>query len=71
MHPSRHWYAGWDLGRRLLLVLAYYIGVYLDASLLAVRDTNTIFYNNYYYISISAAFICLWQCYNVPCTQYV
>ena len=42
MHSSRHWYAGWDIGRRLLFVLVYHIGVnlQLDASLLAVGDTH-------------------------------
>ena len=58
MHPSRHWYAGWDLGRRLLLVLAYYIGVYLDASLLAVCDSHYMFY-------ISVLVLYLYVCGNV------
>ena len=38
LHQSRHWYAGWDFGRRLLFVLAHHFGIYLNISLLAVRD---------------------------------
>ena len=37
MHQSQHWYAGWDVGRRLLFVLVYYLGSYADVSLFAVR----------------------------------
>ena len=40
LHQSRHWYAGWDLGRRLLFLVFFYFGVYLDASLLAVCDAH-------------------------------
>ena len=69
MHPSRHWYAGWDIGRRLLLVLAHHVGVnlQLDASLLAVGDTH---YTDKYNIIVLHLYIIMWQCYKVLYTKY-
>lgn len=33
VHPKRGWYAGWDIGRRLLFIIVFFGGVYFDISL--------------------------------------
>ena len=36
MREGRGWYAAWEVGRRLLFILLFYLGVYLDSSLVSV-----------------------------------
>ena len=36
MREGRGWYAAWEVGRRLLFVLLFYLGVYLDSPLVSV-----------------------------------
>jgi hypothetical protein len=33
VRPKCGWYAGWDIGRRLVFILAFFVGVYFDTSL--------------------------------------
>ena len=37
VHPKQGWYAGWDIGRRLLFIIVFFGGVYFDTSLRLVR----------------------------------
>ena len=36
MREGRGWYAAWDVGRRLLFIILFYAGVYMDSSLVSV-----------------------------------
>ena len=42
MREGRGWYAAWEVGRRLLFILLFYLGVYLDSSLVSV-STYTLY----------------------------
>jgi hypothetical protein len=33
VRPKREWYAGWDIGRRLMFIMIFFGGVYVDTSL--------------------------------------
>ena len=40
MREGRGWYAAWDVWRRLLFIILFYSGVYIDSSLVSV-STHT------------------------------
>ena len=49
MREGRGWYAAWDVWRRLLFIILFYGGVYIDSSLVSV-STHT-----HYIYTMSAA----------------
>ena len=39
MREGRGWYAGWDVGRRLLFITLFYAGINIESSLVSVSET--------------------------------
>ena len=43
MREGRGWYAGWDVGRRLLFIILFYAGINFESSLVSVSNNSLIF----------------------------
>ena len=46
MREGRGWYAGWDVGRRLLFITLFYAAVYIDSFLVSVSMPLTFYIQN-------------------------
>ena len=43
MREGRGWYAAWEVGRRLLFIIIFYVGINFDSSLVSV-STHTFYW---------------------------